>query len=382
MALNAADSLASFDWTTGRLDLEPVLAMVLLTDTALMGLIGMGPKALATTHKWNEDDINPVSLTGAESAEYSATDVTLDVTDGSKIRIGTLLKDRAAGKTEVIQVTAISTNALTVTRGYGTTDGETHAAAAEWLIVGQPVQQGDETIADISAVPTQSSNYTQIFKRTVKVGGSMQAEAQNGIHPGVPDQLKYQIGQRTLEMKREMSITLIHSIISATPSDTVYGTIKGLREFLTASGGNSLSNLGQLIEKQVNKLYRQSYDDGGTPSVLVGGPDQITQFSLMNAGKVRIAPSERVAGLFVNKFLTDLGQELELLIDRWFQSDEVALLDKSRAWYSPLQTREMFSEPLAKSGDAFRWQLIAEGTLVVKNATKAHAYATALTVPA
>lgn len=385
MALSAADSLATFDQSTGaKVDISPVLATVILSDTAFLGLIGMGQKALARTHKWDEDLLNnaTVSQAAGETALSAAgTSLVLTSGEGGKLRVGTLLRDVAAGQSEVIQVTAISTDTLTITRGYGSTDGQTHLAAAVFLIVSQPVQEGDETITDISRARTQQSNYTEIKKRTVKITGSQQAESLNGIHPGVPDEAKYQLLHRTLELKRELNTTLIHSIISGAPSDTVYGTMKGLREWLTASGANNTSTSESLSESVINKMYKDAYDDGGEPADVVGNQDQIPSFADMNAAKLRIAPSDRVAGIFVNKFLTEFGKELSLTLDRWFQKDELALVQKDKMYYAPLQTREMFVEPLPKAGDALRWQVIMEGTMVVHNPTLVHSFHTNLVVP-
>lgn len=380
MALSASDSLTTFDQTAKQLDLEPVLATVLLADTALLGLIGMGTPARGIKHEFNEDALNDYFVTADETLD--ATDTTLSVTDAAQIRVGAVLKDTAAGQSELLHVTAISTNDLTVTRGYGTTDGQTHLASAQFMIVGMPVQHGDETITDISKVRTTTFNYCQEFKRTVKVSDQLMAEAQNGLHPGVPDELKYQIIQRALEIKRELNTTAIHMVISAAPSDSVYSTMKGLREYLTASGGNNVSTSEGLTEKVVNNLYRQAWDDGGDPGDLVGGADQITQFSGFNAGKVRVAPSDRVAGVFVERYLTEYGRELSLTLDRWFQKDEVALITREKAYIAPFQGRALVGEPLARIGNAQRWQISGSMTLVVKNATKAHAYHTNLTVPA
>lgn len=379
MALSASDSLATFDQTAKALDLEPVLATVLLADTALLGLIGMGTPARGIKHEFNEDALNDYFVTASEALDDSET--TFDITDASQLRVGAVIKDVAAGKSELLQVTAISTNALTVTRGYGTSSAEEHADASTWLIVGMPVQHGDETITDISKVRTTTFNYVQEFKRTVKISDQLMAEAANGLHPGVPDELKYQVIQRTLEIKREMNTTAIHMVISAAPSDSVYATMKGLREYLIASGGNNVSTSEGLTEKVMNTLYRQAWDDGGDPGDLVGGADQITQFSGFNAGKVRVAPSDRVAGVFVEKYLTEYGREISLTLDRWFQKDEVALLTKEKVYISPFQGRALLAEPLARIGNAQRWQITGAATLVVKNATKAHAYHTNLTVP-
>lgn len=381
MALSASDSLSSFDQTAKQLDLEPVLATVLLADTALLGLVGMGKPALGLKHEFNEDSLNDYFAQINLAAGYAAGDTSIVVDDASKLAIGTILKSTLAGRDELIQVTAISSNTLTVTRAVAGT-----AAAIvdneQFLIVGMPKQQGDETITDISRARTTDYNYAQEFKRTVKISDQMQAEANNGLHPGVPDELKYQLVQRTLEIKREMNTSFIHMERSGSaPSDSVYSMARGLRQWLVQAGGNHLTP-GALNEKAVNQMYRASYDDGGDPGDIVAGPDQITQFSGFNAGKVRVAPSDRVAGVFVNKYLTEFGKELSLTMDRWFQKDEAALIDRSRVYIAPWQGRALLAEPLARIGNAQRWQITGSATFVVKNATKAHCYASGLAVPA
>lgn len=393
MALSASDSLASFGQTTGKLDISPVLATVLLYDTALLGLIGVGEPALRADHRFNEDKLNAYFVTGDTSgtaldAAGNNTAIILIAGDGAKIRVGSLLRNQAVGIAEVLQVTAISVDTLTVTRNYQSAFGSNaHSKTALWTIIGQPVQEGDETINDISRARGQITQYTQIFKRTVKISGTMQAETANGMHPGVPDEAKYQILHRTLEMKRELNIAAIQSVLSSVAgSNTVYRTMRGLKQYLTAppqsgaGAGTSLSDAEPLSEAIVNKMYRKAWDQGGDPRDLVGGPDQITRFADFNAGKVRVAASERIAGVFIEKYLTQFGAELSLTLDRWFSSDEVALIDKSRCNMALLQGRGLIVEPLAKIGDAQRWQVLMEAALVVKNADLAHCYHTGLTV--
>ena len=384
MALAASDSLSTFDQTNKQLDLEPVLATVLLADTALLGLVGMGTPALGIKHEFNEDVLNSYYITETTNA-LDATDVTITASaaDVARIRAGTILKDAVAAQSELVQVTAIaSTTTLTITRSYGSTTAVAHGATAKWLIVGEPVQHGDETITDISKVRSTAYNYCQEFKQTVKISDQLMAEAANGLHPGVPDELKYQILHRTLEIKREMNMSAIHMARGSAASDTVYSTMGGLRWFLTQTGAQHSTDLGSLTEKAVNKMYRNTFDQGGDPGDMVGGPDQITQFATFNAGKVRVAPSDRVAGVFIEKYLTELGKEISLTVDRWMPTDEVALIDKTRVYVSPFKGRALLAEPLARIGNAQRWQITGSCTFVVKNALLAHAYASALTVPA
>lgn len=391
MALSASDSRATFDETTGNLDISPVLSAVLLKDTTVLGLIGMGPTYKAIKHYWNEQSLNANTVTGANAAEVAAGDLTMDVADASKIRVGATLSDSAAGKTEVVEVTAISSNTLTIVRNVDTGGAQTHDATATWIIVSQPTQQGDETMADISPARSQKYNYGQGYKRTVKIADELQQEARNGVHPGVTDEFGLQVQNRTLEMMVELNTSTIRGIRSASdPSDSVYARAGGLRNLITASGGNVKTDAVALDEPYVNALYKLAWDDGGDPRTLVMNYDQLKRFTSMNLGKIRISPDERRAGTFVTRFLTEFGAELSLHLERHFPVDEVGLLDiKGQAQgggggieLCAMQGRTLMVEPLAKSGSAARGQVVANWSLRVKNATKAHAWGRGLLVAA
>ncbi len=388
MALNATDALATFDQVTNKkLDISPVLSAILLNDTATLGLLGQGPAVMRSEHFFGEDSLNAptVQLDGAEDD----TDTAWVLDDTSKIRVGALLMDEATGVTEIAQVTEI-TNAtdVVVERGFGGTTAAAHADDAVFAIVGQPTQEGDETVADISKDRTQETNYTQIFRRTVKVTGTQEAEANNGIHPGVSSELRYQIAQRAQEMAVELNRAVLNSYANSTTSvgsDTQYRSMKGIRQWLTEGsdgaglGANHQSGGGAFDETKLNALYKLAWDKGGNPTTLLGNAEQINKFSSFNANRFRVAPSDRQIGVFIEKFLTEFGVEISLNIDRWARKDELYLLDTSKAYFAPLQGRAMFTEPLPKIGDSLRWQMVMEMTTVVQNKKEAHAIASALT---
>jgi len=386
MPLNATDGLSTFDQTTNkRLQLSPVLTAILLNDTATLGLLGQGPAVARSEHKFGEDSLNPPSVTDDGTGMADGVTTALVVLDTSKLRVGALLMDEATGLDEILQVVTITdaTN-LVVSRGYGGTTPTAHAGSATFAIIGQPVQEGDETIGDISKDRSQQVNYTQIFKRTVKITGTQEAEAMNGVHPGVDSELRLQIARRSMEMAVELNRAVLNSYESAvTPagSDTVYRTMKGLRRFLTEDGAasNTVSTSEAIDETVTNSLYKLAWDKGGAPSAIIGNAEQINKFSRLNTTKFRIAPSDRMIGTFVEKYLTEFGSELSLVLDRWARKDEVYLVDPSKIFVAPLQGRALFAEPLARIGDTMRWQTVMEMTLIVLNKNEAHAIHTNLT---
>jgi len=352
---------------------------MLMTDTATLGVIGMGENVMGRTHYFNEDSLNAPTIQAAEALDDSET--AFDIDDASKLLVGTLLMDMANGKQEVLLVTAISSNALTVTRGYGSTDAEAHDDDAVFAVIGAALPEGDETIADYSKARTQVTLYTQIFKSTVKVSGSAEAEAANGLHPGIPSEMRLQMMRRTDELKVQLNRAILNSVISAAASDSVGQTMKGLREFLVKTSSANVNTTAEALSEQVvNDLYQAAWEDGGNPETLIGHADQITKFGTFNAQRLRVGPSDKVAGVFVSHYLTSIGQQIALITDRWMKSDEVALIEKSKVFFCPMKGRTLFAEPLARVGDAMRWQILMEGCLKVLNAAQAHAYHTALSV--
>ena len=91
-----------------------------------------------------------------EGAQFSATDVTLTVTDGTQFTVGDGIQF-AAGATatgEICRVTAIATNDLTIVRGIQSTTATTHENADNVFIIGPALQE----IARVTDVSFSGSN--------------------------------------------------------------------------------------------------------------------------------------------------------------------------------------------------------------------------------
>jgi hypothetical protein len=383
MPIPAADGLSSFDVVNANhVDLSDVLSSVLLSDAFLLGLVPFGGMATQTQHYWPEDQLNnnyvtqdaadaaanPLDLLGAD------TDIVLaSAAEARLVRIGTLLKSTRIGAQEILQVTAIAGTTLTVTRAYGSSVLELHAAPFVYRIVGKPAQENSKDVADLSRDRTVENNICEIFKTEVELSNTAMAINQ----AGVPNELQHQLTYRTLEIKRELAISLYHSVKSASAgSDSALRTMGGIREFLSQVGGNVVPRTGApsaLDAARVNALFRLAWNKGAEPSVGVGPADQILKFATMNQDFVRYAPSDRMRGLFVERFLTNLGHEIELHIDRWMQDGEFMIIDPKRMKLMPLKGRNWQLQPLAKVGDGQRALMVGEFTLEVRNAKEAHA---------
>ncbi len=380
MALASYAGSASYDQANAHyLDLSDVLSAVLLADTFFLGRVPMGEAGTQTVHYWTEDTLNATVVTVAIAISNGDTSLVLGSGQGAKLRIGALLQDEAILSDEVMQVTAISTDTITVARSVGDSQpaasgGEAHAAACSLRVIGMPVQEGDSGVTDMSVIRSRKSNTFQIFKREVEVSGTTKAIKS----AGVPNEFNYQIAQRMLEIHRELGMAHLTGVQISAGSDTVYRSMDGVSNVVRI-GANTLTAAEALSESTVNALCTLIWNKGGQPNLLVGHDTQMTKFAELYKDKIRLVASDRQVGRFITKFLTDKGIELDLLTDRWAKKHELLAVDSSRLSLHPLVGRAMHMEPLAKTGDADRAMIIGEYTQVTRNAAQSHALHRALT---
>ena len=371
MALATAVGAAQFDRTanTFQLDLSTQLSEVIRPDNeAFLSRIGTaGFVATQRTHYWAEDELNPNTDTVAET--LTADDTTCTVTTGTRFKVGTIFRFNELGKTEVLQVTAISTNDLTVTRGYGSTTGETHATGATIEIIAHPKQEGwKPTQEDWTQERSSAYNYTQIFGRGITLARTRQLVEQTVI----ASELAHQSAYRLKEIARELDDTVINGIRSVAPSDAAYGTMGGLWEYVTASSGNSTTTTEDLTEAVVNALYKDVWDDAGGVEqgfILVGGALKRV-ISTFDQAYRRMDFDSRAAGFVIERFLTDLGAELTVIVDPKIMNDLMIIGDLGKVKLGPLSGDAMQLEELAKTGRTLEYMVSGQYTLEVRNALK------------
>ncbi len=373
MSLATAPGAASFDITsgTGMLDLSNELAEIIRADnTSLLGRLGISGMSTQKTHKWNEDKLNANTDQLAEALDDNETAV--DVDDGTKFKIGTLFKLNERNKTEVIQVTAVATNTLTVVRGYGSTTGESHANDAEIMIIEHAKQEGWKPAEeDNTKERTSASNFHSILGLGIAITRSRQAIE----HAGIASEFAHQVSYRLQELMRSLDSALINSVKSATEgSDTVYGSLGGILEFVDVSSGNRNLTAEDLTETVTNALYKLIWDDsGGAISrgfILVGGALKRV-ISTFDQAFRRNDFSSKVAGFVVEKFITDLGFELEVIVDPWMPDDIMIIGDLDRLRVMPLQGDSVAVENLAKTGRLIEAMVTGQYTMEVRNADEA-----------
>ncbi|RLJ01992.1 MAG: hypothetical protein DRP11_03585, partial [Candidatus Aenigmatarchaeota archaeon] len=212
MALSAASGLAAYSIPAGvkKLDLSEELAEVIRTDnTALISRVGVGHfTATQLTHKWVEDKLNPNTATLNGDLDASSTTVNVATGQGSRFKVGTIFKFNEKGKTEMCRVTAVSDDTLTVERGYGSTDAETHSDGATIMIIAHTKQEGWEpNKEDWSQERTSAYNYLT----TMGYGITITRRRQLVDHAAIPSEFAHQSAYRLKEFMRQLDSSVINS---------------------------------------------------------------------------------------------------------------------------------------------------------------------------
>lgn len=374
MALASHSGLSSYDQSAGEfLDLSNELAEIIRRDnTSFLSRVGISGEAIETAHSWMEDSLNANTATAAEAIDNSETAIDVASGHGVRFKVGTLFKVARAGSTEVMQVTGIATDTLTVVRGYGSTSAEDHGVTTNHTlqIIAHPAQEGQDAPADESKVRTKKTNYTQIFQRGIQVSHTMRSVLQ----AGVADEYTFQVARRLMEVMRELDSSLVAGIKSPdVGSDSAYRSMGGIIEFVSA-GGNTNTTSEALTLSVVNDMCKQIWDDGGTPNFILVGGKQKRAISAFDQSARRSAYDATVAGYVVDKVITDLGFVLDVIVDPWVPDDVAVVGDLNKVRVMPLRNSAMRAEDLAKTGSAFKGQIYGEYTAEIRNAAEAFAY--------
>ncbi len=357
-------------------DVSDIVGIVSPFETPLLDHLG-DPRLLATStvHEWLEDALLPNTDNINQSAftpnATTATSITVD--NGDRFQVGDQV--RPEGSKEILFVTAISGNDLTVVRAYGGTKGGELADDQKLTIVGNAALEGADRPATRFTQRVRRANYTQIFTAGVEVSGSMQAAR---LH-GVSDELDYQKQARLRELLRDLENTVINGVAaSANPQGTtsVRRTMNGLLAsiktnvhtpgdgVLQEGGGDANNELNEsLLNAALRLLWERSA--GVADTILVGGAQKRRINEFISSARAYAPRDERVRDL-VNVYESDFGVA-RIVMSRYVPPDTMVLLDSSRIAVMPLSGRSFHFKPLASSGDSEVGQVIGEYTLEIKN---------------
>jgi hypothetical protein len=368
MALATASPFASFDITDGSQirDISPVLSEAIFLDLNLLseGInVDFSDPLTDTTYYWNEEALNARTATVNGSITSTATSLILTTGHGSRVAIGSLAYDTRINSTEVFQVTDVSTDTLTIVRGYNSTTAASIADAATIALIDSR-QEGSDIGSDGSVKPVVRSNTTQIlFAKDLLISRSQR----NRTMATVAMDVERQLANRAIELKFDLSrMTLYGEKSSSAGSDTVYRTCGGMRYWIRTNGVTNSSS-EQLTWTVLNTHNKSVVDLGKYPNRVTIGTDLVGSIAGIDSSNRRMLESDTQAGYTVQAVRLAQGNVVNVIVDGRVKTGDLFLYNSDQVSLHPFTGSGMFVIAATDFVDGVKRRLGAEWGLQFRN---------------
>lgn len=243
----------------------------------------------------------PRTLTyGTSTGETTGTTLTLASGQGTSIVPNTLLLVERTN--EVILVTAITTDTLTVTRAYGTGGGvaATLNDAEEIQVIGRAFSENSAAPAGISSEPNLITNAVQTFRYSIEASG-------RDIHSDNFGEDEWQRQNRdaveAMTLDQETGFLFNPAISTSDPTMS-----KGLLGWIATNVFNQAGPLTEVdAENMTLAWYRHNF--GQTANMfLMGGDNMVKSFDSFGRDAVRYTPSEDWLGMKIKGWQCSAGE--------------------------------------------------------------------------
>lgn len=320
-------------------------------------------------YAWLQDTLKVRTSTIAEDLDNSETAV--DVADGTLWKPGDVFK---VGD-EKFYVSSIATNTLTCIRGWGSTDAAAHSNGATMKYLYNARLEGASNSDSQYTVPTEISNYTQIFHGSLSVSGSEQVSARYGI----ADQRKYRImkligglgaGDGKMGDAGDLMIDLENTFFYGEKIARATGVASATGGFETFVTSNVTDLNGDPLDPNTLNDAIAGAWGYGRPDLIICGSHGKKKINSFYAGNVRTERSERTGGVTISQIDTDYGT-LDILMHKSCPADRIYIGQKNLMGWGTL--RDWTEEPLGKTGDSSETQIVGEFGFILEN-EQAHAY--------
>jgi len=350
-----------------------VVGIISPYETQLLDVLGDPLRAATSTHhEWLEDVLLPnkdkiKDEAVGELEVHGADRNCFCVANIDRFREGDQIQPD--GSCEIMLVSEIELDFITVVRGYAGTERAALVDGQVLNILGNASIEGGEKPTARFTKRSRHSNYTQIFTRAVEVSATDMAANQLGLS----DEMDYQKQERLRELLRELENNVINGAkaVQAAQGASVVGRamtgiIPQLKTNAFKAGAADFPDNPDLCldESKINFVLKSVWENssGNVDLIVVGGYQkrQIEGF-LSKSGPENTYTDRRIY------YESDFGQ-CTVIVSRWMPQDAALFLDSSRVNVLPLAGRSFhFNQLPTESLDSDAGELIGEYTLELKN---------------
>lgn len=214
--------------------------------------------------------------------------------------------------------------------------------------------EGADTTVFFESARAELSNILEIFKKGASISGTALAMKSN--------QLAEEVNDRLLELKTNMEKKLINGVKNDGSLTPFIRQMGGLIAWADAS--NAVSATTSITENEIKEVMRNLWNQNlaeGNYYALVNA-DIKEQIDALYKDRYNYNHLTTNFGLLVDSISTNYGT-LNFVLSKHVPVDKIVTFNDSYVDLAYL--REPHFEPLAKSGDSVKGQVIAEATLKV-----------------
>lgn len=309
-----------------------------------------------------EDTLSPFATTMDESGfDDSETDLTVASGTGAYFRKG----DVIIVESEYMYVSSVSTDTLTVVRGYGSTTPAAHATGTAVTLATRIMPESSDPVTGHTTTTTSPYNYTQIISEAVKVSKTAQAIQQYGVE----DEMNYQVAKlfvdsgRAGKLPKLLQRTFYYGkrVIRAGDLATS-GSMGGFGTFVTTNVTNLAS--ASLQRSDIHKTIRDINDAGGRATHIITGSWGIEKITAMYEGLITMSQDETRGGSKITQIMTPHGQ-VEVVFDWMCPAGNMYFVNKDKLGWIPLRPFNMTK--ISEQGDYAVTDVVGEFTFMLAN---------------
>ena len=306
--------------------------------TGILSTVAMGaPRQAYDGYKMGWLDMRVDATSSTTTAQALAAATTIAVADGTKFRAG--MTASPAASDEVLLITAVSGNNLTVVRGFGGTTAADIASGAVLTIDSVGREENSTAQNDGIFQPDPLENYFQTMDTAVEFSRRALATLQFGN----TNDLTFQVAQRIQQLTTQLDRALVRGRkATATVGANTVTYTGGLRYFLDQVGAIKTNNsAAALTLDSINALNAEIVARGGSANTIAVGIKQARKLSALvsaNYDSQRLSEWQADAGsvLTLPSDLPLVGNVNRIVIDTNLDDAELVIFDSGMISVVPM----------------------------------------------
>ena len=334
MSILSADFLATLNEKVVNPAFEVARSNIIGVSRVISDIDARSPES-GYKFSWLNQQIGAGGSTVNGAILAAATTLTVD--DGTQFRAGMAIS--VNGSDEVMLVTAISGNDLTVTRGFGGTTAADIADDAVVTIDSVGREENSLGVDDNMFEPDPVENFFQTLDTQLTFSRRALAQAQIGNYNDMETQITERVNQLTIQRNRML---IRGRKATATIGGKTISYSGGMNYWLEQTGGNTVDNgAAALTLAKIDSLVEQTVLRGGmTNTIAVNTKLARVLQGLVNAnyGSQRLSESQTDRGALtqLSSDLPILGQINNIVVDTNLNDSELIMFDSSKLGFVPM----------------------------------------------